>query len=305
MNTTASNDTKNGVFFALSAYLIWGLLPLYWKFLYHVNAVEILSNRIFWSMVSIILYLFFRHELGSFFRETKTVFADRKKRVGLLATTLFISINWGLYIWAVNNDRILATSFGYYINPLINILFGVIFLKEKFDPLEKLSVAIAFIGVAYLTVRGGQIPWLALILALSFSLYGLIKKKLNLNAIYALGWETMIITPITLAAMAYFALHGKSHLTFSGDGLLLILSGPVTALPLVLFGAGVRKIPLSMLAFTQYLSPTLGFLFGIFLYREPFSTTQAVSFALVWLSIGIYLYANLQKSKQSTIRRES
>lgn len=300
-----SDDTKSGVLFAISAYLIWGLLPLYWKLLIHVNPIEILSNRILWSMVSIIGYLFFRGKLTDFIRETKLVFSSPAKLLGLLSTTFFISINWGLYIWAVNNNEILATSFGYYINPLINILFGVVFLKERFDPLEKLSVAIAFTGVAYMTIRGGGIPWLALILALSFSLYGLIKKKLNLDAIYALGWETMLITPITLIVIGNLALKGQNHLSFSKDGLLLILSGPVTALPLVLFGAGVRKIPLSMLAFTQYLSPTLGFLFGIFLFHEPFSIVQGISFAFVWLSIAVYLYANIRKSKQSLYRRES
>lgn len=300
-----SDDTKSGVLFAISAYFIWGLLPLYWKLLIHVNPLEILCNRILWSMVSILIYLFLRGKFTAFVQETKSVFRNPAKLLGLLSTTFFISINWGLYIWAVNNNEILATSFGYYINPLINILFGVVFLKERFEPLEKLSVAIAFTGVAYMTIRGGGIPWLALVLALSFSLYGLIKKKLNLDAIYALGWETMLITPITLIVIGSLALKGQNHLTFSKDGLLLILSGPVTALPLVLFGAGVRKIPLSMLAFTQYLSPTLGFLFGIFLFHEPFSMVQGISFAFVWLSIAIYLYANIRKSKQALYRRES
>lgn len=305
MGQNETADIKLGVFQAMSAYLMWGLLPLYWKMLQVAGALEILSNRIFWSMVSILIYLAFRGTLAPFWQETKMIFRDRKKSIGLLAATTLISINWGLYIWAVNSGNILATSFGYYITPLLNIFFGFIFLKERFNLLEKISVGVAFAGVAYLTMNSGRIPWAALMLALSFSLYGLVKKRLQLNAIHSLGWETLLLTPLTLAYLIYLAFQGQSHLNFSTEGLLLILSGPVTAIPLILFGASVKKIPLSMLAFTQYLSPTMAFFLGVFLYREPFSKVQLISFSLVWLSVAIYLFANLQKSRLQKRRRSN
>lgn len=293
----SKDEMRSGVFFALSAYLLWGLLPLYWKQLDHIGAPEILANRIFWSMVFILIYLSLAGKLPDFIKETKRVFADRKKIAGLLLTTCFISLNWGLYIWSVNTGNMLASSFGYYINPLINIFFGYVILKERFDPLEKLSVFVAAAAVLYLTASSGHIPWLSLALAISFSLYGLIKKILGLDALYALAWETMLITPLTILFMLSLAVKGGGHFGLSSSGLLLLLSGPVTALPLILFGAGVNKIPLSMLAFAQYLGPTLSFLFGVFLYKEPFSRVQAVSFSLIWLSVAIYLYANLRRAK--------
>src|SRR5690625_3147884 len=200
----------------------------------------------------------------SFIRELKSLFKNKKAFLGITVASILVSLNWGTYIWAVNTDRVLDASLGYYINPLISILFGYIFLKERFSKIQWVAIGLAFIGVLYLTVKSGVFPWAALFLAVSFALYGLIKKIVNLNAVNGLAIETMIVAPIALIYISYLTYQGESSFSLSFDGLILFGAGAVTAISLLLFAQSTLRIPLSLVGFLQYIAPTLMFLFGVF-----------------------------------------
>ncbi|MBP5535573.1 MAG: EamA family transporter RarD [Bacteroidales bacterium] len=277
---------RKGLIYGVLSYSIWGLFPLYWRLLRHVDSVEILAHRMFWSMVVMCLFCSWR----------RIRLADHVKGLGqwllLLVAAMLNTFNWGLYIWAVNHDMLLQSSLGYYINPLINVLFGCLFLGERLNGRQTLALVLAFAGVAWFTVSHGQLPVVSLALAVSFALYGLIKKKMQLNATPALTVETLWMAPAAAIYIGLLASHGQSALCTMHVPTMLLLAGAgvVTAVPLLLFGKAAERIPLSTLGFLQYISPTGQFLIGVFLFREAFTTAHLVCFALIWAGLIVYTF---------------
>ncbi len=285
-----TNDRSKGIFSAVIAYLFWGLLPVYWKLLHQAGALEILSHRVFWSLFFLFLFLVITQRVGAFCHEVCSIKNDPRRILGVLASTLLITLNWLVYIWAVNDNRIIETSLGYYINPLVNVLLGVALLKEKLSSKQYLAVALAAAGVLNLVFHFGVFPWVALSLAITFGLYGLCKKLLALSPITGITLETLIISPLAIAYLLF--LNTQAIGVFGSGNLfataLLTGAGIVTALPMVLFANAANQLPLSLLGFIQYLSPTLALLTGVFVYHEPFTQAHAVSFGLIWMALAIF-----------------
>ncbi|MGO4886865.1 EamA family transporter RarD [Anaerobacillus sp. MEB173] len=291
-----TNEQKNGIISALSAYILWGVLPLYWKLMESIPPGEVLAHRIIWSLGLLAIILFSTRKLSSFYQEFHRLLVQPKSLMILLLTSIVISINWFIYIWAVNNDHIIETSLGYYINPLVNVLLGILFLKEKLSFWQMVSVFLAFIGVLILTVQFGSIPWPSLILAITFGIYGLLKKVTNLGSISGLTAETLLIMPIAAIYITYIQLNGHSSFGFESisASVLLIGGGVATAIPLLLFATGAKKIPLWMIGFLQYIAPTITLFIGVFLYHEPFTKVHLITFMFIWSALIIF---TLSKTK--------
>lgn len=285
MNTITS-ETRTGHLFALAAFLAWGLLPIYWKFLHSVSAWEILAHRIWWSLLFVLLILAGR----SRWDEIKVVLFAWYKSPILLATSLLLSANWLTYIYAVHTERVLETSLGYYINPLVNVLLGMIFLGERHTGREKGAILLATAGVMYLALDHGHFPWIALVLALTFGFYGLLKKMAPRDSITGLGVETIYVTPFALAYLGYLFSQGELALVSAPPSiqLALVLTGAITALPLIWFAAAARRLTLTTIGFFQYLAPSTAFLLAVFLYHEPFTGRHAVAFGCIWTALILY-----------------
>ncbi|RAS04918.1 MULTISPECIES: EamA family transporter RarD [Cupriavidus] len=275
-----------GILYALLAYLIWGLLPLYIKSLPGIAPTEILLHRMVWSLVFLGLILAWRRQwawLGQVVR-------DRRLLLSFAASAALLCANWFLYIWAVSANRVVDASLGYFINPLFSVLLGVVFLHERLRRVQWLAIAVAAAGVAWLTVAAGQLPWIALGLAASFGGYGLLRKTGALGALEGLSLETLLLFPLAAAALGWLFATGQDSFTHAAPGTqwLLLLAGPVTAVPLLFFAAGARRIPLSLLGLLQYTGPTLQLLLGVWLWHEPFPAQKQVGYALIWLSLALY-----------------
>lgn len=283
---------QRGLLAATAAYFFWGLFPIYWHWLREVPALQIMSHRIVWCALFVGAYLF-AVEGFNWLRGL-----NRKLLLMLSSSAALISINWWLYIWAVNSGHIVETSLGYFINPLLSVLLGVLVLRERMNRAQWLSVAVAAVGVIYLTVQAGKLPWIALALAVSFGGYGLIRKLAVVPSIHGLAVETGLLF---LPALGYLLwsesrrLGGFGHHGGVTDS-LLIASGLVTALPLILFAYSARRIPLTTIGVLQYLAPTLQLLVGVFLYDEPFSHAQAIGFGCIWGALVIYAADGLMRS---------
>ncbi|MCM3599223.1 EamA family transporter RarD [Robertmurraya korlensis] len=289
-------EIKQGVLYAGLSYLIWGILPIYWKLLEHVNAEDILANRIFWSFVFMMVVLFFSQKLGDLLTVLKGFRQNRKEMYALIIASLLISTNWFIYIWAVNHHHMIEASLGYYINPLVSVLLGVIFLKEKLSPAQYVSFIIAGIGVLILGISYGKFPWISIVLALSFGVYGLAKKMIKVDSAVGLTLETMVVTPFALAYMVFLFFNGE-HAIFAGSvttDLLLVGAGAATALPLLYFAKGAQKIPLSMLGLLQYIAPTITLILGVLVYGEQFTKHHLQAFIFIWSALTIY---SLSKTK--------
>ncbi|MGX6569703.1 EamA family transporter RarD [Cupriavidus necator] len=275
-----------GILYALLAYIIWGLLPLYIKSLPGIAPLEILLHRMVWSLVFLGLILTWRHQWAWLGR----VLRDRRLLLSFGASAALLCANWFLYIWAVSANRVVDASLGYFINPLFSVLLGVVFLHERLRLVQWLSIAVAAAGVAWLTVAAGQLPWIALGLAASFGGYGLLRKTGALGALEGLSLETLLLFPLAAAALAWLFATGQDSFTHAAPGTqwLLLLAGPVTAVPLLFFAAGARRIPLSLLGLLQYTGPTLQLLLGVWLWNEPFPAQKQVGYALIWLSLALY-----------------
>lgn len=286
---------KTGLLYALVSYGIWGVFPLYWKLLLHVPPQQILAHRIVWSLVFLMIILAWRRE------KVFLQYLSSPRTTGiLLITAALIGGNWFVYIYAVNNNHIVDSSLGYYINPMVNILLGVVFLKERLSKIQIIAVSFAFAGVAYLTIHYGRLPVISLFLAFSFGLYGLLRKKANLQSMPGLMVETMLLAPVALWYLWHTNHIGSGvfgHYSVLSN-VLLVIGGPVTALPLFWFGIAATRVPLSTLGFIQYLSPTLQLLIGILVFSEPFQTAYMISFGLVWIGLGIYSYSIIKKIRQ-------
>src|SRR4051794_33505150 len=289
-------ENATGIIYTAGAYLLWGILPIYWKFIDEVPALEILAHRVIWSFifVLIIVVLLKRKILKNFFQ---VQMSQKKTWLGLFLASLFISINWFTYIYAVNTNHIVEASLGYYVNPLVAVLLGVFVLREKVNVLQAVSFVLAGIGVIYMTLSVGKIPWISLILALSFGFYGLSKKLIKVDSILGLLLETLFILPFALLFLAYLDLNNQH--TFSTGSLttdlLLIGSGVATAIPLLWFGIGAQKIPLYLVGFLQYISPTISLILGVVMYGETFTTDHLVTFDCIWIAIAMFSVANIRQ----------
>jgi chloramphenicol-sensitive protein RarD len=272
--------------YAAGAYVLWGLVPVYFKALQHVPPLEILAHRVVWSLVFLAIVLAWRRQWAWI----GTVLHRPKVLAGFIASAILISINWFIYIWAVNNGRVIDASLGYFINPLINVLLGFLLLHERLRPGQWAAVALAAAGVAWLTWQGGHLPWIALTLAITFGTYGLLRKTAALGALEGLSLETLILFPAALGYLIVLTLHGhNSFVTAPGSTKwLLIAAGPITAIPLLMFAAGARRISLSLLGLLQYIGPTLQLLLGVWLYHEPFGGPRLAGFAMIWAALALY-----------------
>lgn len=285
MTDRQETQQPSGLPFALGAYLIWGFVPVYFKLLSHVPPVEVVAQRILWSIPLLLIIMFFRKQLGEF----AAIFRHRVHLRNLLASAVLIAINWVIYIWAVSSDHILAASLGYYLNPLVNVLLGRLFLKERLRKLQLVAVAVAAVGVAILIGDALDTLWVSVSLAFSFGFYGLIRKVTPVGSVPGLAVETSLLAPLSFAAALWFANQGTGGF---GDDLetssLLILAGVVTAVPLLLFATAARRMSYASLGFVQYMAPSIAFLLGVFVYGEPLSTTKLACFILIWISIAIF-----------------
>lgn len=287
---------NKGMISAASAYMLWGLLPLYWKALQHVPALEILAHRIAWALVVVLLLLAYQRRWSWFGR----VLGSRRIVLTFLTTSTLITINWFVYIWAVNAGHIVETSLGYFINPLVSVLLGVLFLKERLRIGQGVAIALALCGVLYLTFTYGSVPWIALSLAGSFGLYGLLRKTATLNSLEGLTLETLMLFVPALGYLLFIEVAGRGAFGHADllTSLLLAGAGIVTALPLLLFAAGARQITLTTLGLLQYIAPTLQFLLGVLVYDEAFNRTRLVGFCLIWLALAVYSVEGLVQGRR-------
>ncbi len=289
---------KQGIFFGLAAYVLWGILPVYWKALEIVSPFEILSSRFMWSCVFVFLLIIFQKKWLLFTKEVKQVFSNVKTGAAMAAAGITISFNWGTFIWAVNNGHIVETSMGYYINPLVSILFAVVFLRERLDKMQLAAITCAFIGVASMVYSFGKIPWVSLTLAFTFALYGLLKKILPVSALTSIMLETLLITPLALVYEYSLWQQGVSFYASENLQVIMMLTGAgvVTAIPLLLFTAGARLLPLKIIGFLQYISPTLTLLIGVFVYNEAFTASHLLAFGWIWAALLLFIVSQLRSN---------
>lgn len=290
---------RKGLFYGLTAYLIWGFFPLYFKLIEVVPSVQILAHRFVWSFLLIVI-------INSVRREWRTIFnllANWKILLTYAVAGSLLAINWGVYVWGVNHGHVVETSLGYFINPLLNVVLGVLFLREELHWSKWIPVGLATLGVLYLTLQSHALPWIGLVLAFSFGLYGLVKKVAPLNSLQGLTLETMTIFPLALGYLMMMDKIGEGvifHTTSKVD-ILLIFTGILTVVPLLLFGNAVRMIPLWALGFLQYVTPTCQFLLGIFVFHEPFSPHRLVGFVLIWIALGVFSAQEMLARRQAVV----
>ncbi len=287
---------NKGMLYAIAAYGIWGLFPLYWKTLQHVPALEILSHRMTWSLLFVLLLLVLRRRWDWL----KTAVHTPRTILLFAASAALLSANWFVYIWGVNAGHIVETSLGYFINPLVSVLMGVLFLGERLRRWQWLAIGLAAAGVVYLTIQYGALPWISLTLATSFALYGLIRKTAPLGSLEGLSLETALMFFPALGYLVYLEAMGTAAFGHV-DGmtsLLLGFAGVATAVPLLLFAAGARLIKLATIGILQYIAPTLQFLIGVLIYHEPFTVDRLVGFSLIWLALVIYSGENILFSRR-------
>lgn len=283
-HATPPSPDLTGLLCALGCFSLWGLFPIYFKLLQHVPPLEVLAHRIIWSVVVLLALIAWRGQWG----QLRAALRD-KRRLGFYScTSLLIAANWLLYIWAVQQSRILEASLGYYINPLVNVILGVLFLHERLNGRQWSAIALAGVGVLALVIGHGALPWVSLVLALSFGAYGLLRKKDGQSSILGLCVETTLIAPL---ALLFLAMQGGGALLTAPDWttvILLIAAGPATVAPLVLFLAAGQRLPLSTLGLIQYMTPTFQLLQGVLLYHEPFTSVHALTFACIWSALALY-----------------
>ena len=287
---------NRGVLYGIGAYALWGFFPIYWKLLQKVPALELIGHRIAWSFLLLIAVIMLTGQLS----ELRTTFNARTVGIYLIAS-LLIGVNWLMYVWAVNAGHIVETSLGYFINPLISVLLGLIVLRERLRAVQWLPVGLAFVGVTYLTIKFGQLPWIALVLAFSFGFYGLVKKLAPLSSLYGLTLETAMLFIPAVAYLGFMEASGTGAFMHIGllPDLLMVDAGLVTTVPLLMFASAAKQIPLTMIGVLQYLAPTIQFLIGVFLYHEPFDQSRLIGFSIVWLALIIFWAENYFASRAS------
>ena len=302
MTSPSRSLDGTGVAYAAAAYVTWGLFPVYFRLLAGVPAPEILAHRIVWSAAFLVGLL---SVLGQW-RDTVRVLRLPRALSTLAVTALLISTNWLIYIWAVNSGRVLDASLGYFVNPLVTVVLGVAFLRDRLSLPQKVAIGVAAAGVGVLVVSAGRFPWIALSLALTFGLYGLLRKRLQVDALSGLFAEVALLAPAAALYLAWIASRGGAHFgTSSRVTLLLAVSGVVTAIPLLWFAAGVQRLRLSTIGVLQYLNPTMQFAFAVFVFREPFTSANAVAFACIWASLAIYTADAVTAARRAAERERS
>lgn len=292
--TVSEKQNAAGTWYAILAFGLWGILPTYWKLLQEISPYEIVAHRVLWTCLLTASLLLIQLRLS----QIKNMFKDKSKIRGVIICALLLGVNWLTYVYAVNSGKVLDASMGYYINPLVSVFLGLLILKEKVNFWQKISIVLAFTGVFIIIFQYGKVPWIALTLAFTFGLYGLIKKGSatptaevsGVDAITGLAMETLFMVPVSLVFIIITFINGQGALVAASVGtiLLLISTGLITGIPLMLFAGAVRRIPLSRVGFIQYLTPTCFFLLGRFVYREAFSTAQLVSFIFIWAALALY-----------------
>lgn len=289
-NQTEQENHSAGVAFALGAFILWGVVPIFFKELSHVAALEFLSYRMVWSFVFLICLLFFRRTLGMLVQEIKQTLSNKKLMLMLVCSALLISTNWLVFIWAVANNHVVETSLGYFINPLMNVALGMLVLGERLGRVKLAAVGLAAMGVLYMIIQGGSIPWIALYLATSFAFYGLVRKKASIGAIMGLWIEMLVLLPFAAAYLVYASYSAPSGAAGHDDYTLfmLIISGAVTTIPLVFFASAARRLPLSTIGLLQYIAPTITLLLAVYLWNEPFTLTHTIGFGCIWGALVIY-----------------
>jgi len=277
---------NRGTWYAIGAYALWGLLPIYWKCLRYVPATQVLCHRILWSFITLFVIILISRQWRTF----REAIANLRVLRAYAVAAVLISINWLTYIWAVNAGFIVETSLGYFINPLLNVLLGVVFFRERLRPWQWAAIALATTGVVYLTFAYGSLPWIALTLAFTFGAYGLVKKTAPLGSLHGLTLETSVLLVPAIMFLVYSDRAGNGALFNSGamSDALLMGAGIITAVPLLLFSSAARRIPLSLIGILQYIAPTLQFLLGVLVYKEPFTATKFMGFGIVWAALIIY-----------------
>jgi chloramphenicol-sensitive protein RarD len=281
-----------GIAYAAVAFFCWGLFPLYFHALGEVPALEILGHRILWSLLFLVIVLTVRRQ----WKWLPSTLGRPRILASFVASAVLLSANWFVYIWSVNNGHVIDASLGYFINPLVNVLLGMLVLKEKLRRAQWLAIGLAACGVLWLTWSAGQVPWIALILGITFGSYGLLRKTAALAALEGLSLETMILFPLALIYVLWLTWHGQNTFVNSdadGTRWLLAAAGPITAIPLLLFAAGARKIPMAALGLLQYLSPTMQALLGVWVFHEAFPAARLAGFAIIWTALALYVAEGL------------
>ncbi len=293
LERTGANASGLGA--AVAAYLLWGVLPAFWKLLGSVAPLEVLTNRVLWSLAFTLALLAASGRLG----ELVAVLRSPRERLGLTAASVFIALNWGVFIWAVQVGRIVETSLGYYLNPLLNAALGVALFRERLAPAQLAAFALAALGVGVQIVAYGGVPWVALALAGTFACYAVAKKRTAVPALTSLAFETAVLAPLALAWLAIGAPSAGGALLAgpASTSALLLASGPLTALPLIAFAAAAQRIPFSVLGLFQYLSPTISLVLAVVAYHEPFTRAHAFSFACIWLALVLFTASAWQRRK--------
>jgi chloramphenicol-sensitive protein RarD len=286
---------NRGVVYGVTAYALWGVLPIYWKALHSVPAIQILANRMVWSLLFCLLILIATRNWSWL----SDALRDRRTVLTFVGAAALLSVNWFTYIWAINAGFIVESSLGYFINPLVSVLIGVIVLHERLRTWQWAAIGLAFTGVLYLTVAYGALPWIALTLAFTFATYGLLKKQVRVGAVESMAAETAILSVPALIFLLWLAGQGQGALGHDGASisLLLIGSGAATAIPLIFFTAAAQRIPLSLVGILQYLAPTLQFLIGVFIYHESFGRTRLIGFSLIWAALLLYTVEGLYQRR--------
>ena len=277
---------NKGILYGIGAYVLWGFFPIYWKFLHPVPALQVIGHRIGWSFIMLAVYVLITKQWQDF----RSV-AFKAKTIGMYSiAAVLLSINWLIYVWGVNAGFIVETSLGYFINPLLSVLLGVIFLRERLRPMQWIPVGLAAVGVVYLTFVYGRLPWIALSLAFSFGFYGFVKKLSPLGSLYGLTLETGIVFPAALIYLVVVGVNGTGAFLHTGTlvDLFLIGAGIVTTIPLLMFASAAKQIPLTLVGLLQYIAPTLQFLIGVFVYKESFDFSHFIGFAIVWVALIIF-----------------
>jgi len=292
----ATSRASNGLLAAIGAFAIWGVLPLYLRPLAALPALEIMAHRIVWCCLLVFAWLWLRGETGA----VRVALANPGTRYRLMATALLISVNWLLYVWSIANGHVIDASLGYFINPLLNVVLGVLLLGERLNGPQKFAVALAAMGVLYLAIVAGRPPWIALTLAASFGAYGLIRKVVRVEAVPGLATETLLLAPFAIGFLVWMQAQGTAAFGHSAPHInaLLLGSGLVTALPLALFAYGARLIPLSTIGLVQYIGPSLQFLLGVTVFKEAFSLERGVGFAFIWTALVIYAADGLWRNRR-------
>jgi len=293
MNT--DREKRTGIIEVLTAYILWGFLPLFWNLLDEVPSFYILFSRALWSLVFCVVYLSVLKKWG----RIRELFRDRNVVKRCFLSGIFICINWGGYIWGVNGGHVLDCSLGYYVNPILNVLLGVLIFREMLKKQEWIAVGFAAAGVLYLIVSSGTVPVLALLLAISFGTYGMIKKGLTVSSDESLFMETALVSPAAVAFIVFSEMNGMgaTGVLEGAQWLLLPLAGIVTAIPLLVYSAGVQKIPFYLTGMIMYLNPTIQFFLGVFVYKEPIDMNRIISFIFIWVGIIIMTAGNMKKRK--------